>query len=99
VLDGICNDGIRDYPADTHVHNPAGSSHLPQSRTGCRLFVFYPEGYRVVKYRDIEESAMLMQVGAWCATSRGGFADLPRPWSPSTASSSDGYCAIVVARC
>jgi anti-sigma factor ChrR (cupin superfamily) len=44
VLDGIFNDGIRDYPAGTFVHNPAGSSHVPQSPTGCRLFVFYPEG-------------------------------------------------------
>jgi anti-sigma factor ChrR (cupin superfamily) len=44
VLDGVFNDGIRDYPAGTFVHNPAGSSHVPQSRTGCRLFVFYPEG-------------------------------------------------------
>ena len=26
------------------VHNPAGSSHLPQSKEGCGLFVFFPEG-------------------------------------------------------
>ena len=38
------NDGVRDYPAGTFIHNPAGSSHVPQSRTGCVLFVFYPEG-------------------------------------------------------
>jgi hypothetical protein len=44
---------------------------------------------------------MLMPVGAWCATSRGGgFADLLRPpRSPSTASSSEGYCAVDAARC
>ena len=44
VVSGIFNDGIRDYPAGTFIHNPAGSSHVPQSKTGCTLFVFYPEG-------------------------------------------------------
>ena len=44
VVDGIFNDGVRDYPAGTFIHNPQGSSHLPQSETGCTLFVFYPEG-------------------------------------------------------
>jgi anti-sigma factor ChrR (cupin superfamily) len=44
VLAGIFNDGVRDYPAGTFIHNPAGSSHVPQSLTGCTLFVFYPEG-------------------------------------------------------
>ena len=44
VVDGIFNDGVRDYPAGTFIHNPAGSSHLPQSAAGCTLFVFYPEG-------------------------------------------------------
>lgn len=38
------NDGVRDYPAGSFIHNPAGSSHVPQSSTGCTLFVFYPEG-------------------------------------------------------
>ena len=44
VLSGVFNDGVRDYPAGTFIHNPAGSSHWPQSETGCVLFVFYPEG-------------------------------------------------------
>ena len=44
VLSGTFNDGARDYPAGSFVHNPAGSSHLPQSRGGCVLFVFFPEG-------------------------------------------------------
>jgi anti-sigma factor ChrR (cupin superfamily) len=44
VVSGVFNDGLRDYPAGSFVHNPAGSSHLPQSREGCVLFVFFPEG-------------------------------------------------------
>ena len=44
VVSGVFNDGVRDYPAGTFIHNPAGSSHVPQSKTGCTLFVFYPEG-------------------------------------------------------
>ena len=44
VLSGIFNDGVRDYPAGTFIHNPAGSSHVPQSQSGCTLFVFFPEG-------------------------------------------------------
>ena len=44
VVSGIFNDGVRDYPAGTFIHNPAGSSHVPQSKTGCTIFVFYPEG-------------------------------------------------------
>ena len=44
VMSGVFNDGVRDYPAGTFIHNPAGSSHVPQSQTGCTLFVFYPEG-------------------------------------------------------
>ncbi len=44
VVSGTFNDGVRDYPAGTFIHNPAGSSHIPQSKTGCTIFVFYPEG-------------------------------------------------------
>ena len=29
VISGTFNDGARDYPAGSFVHNPAGSSHLP----------------------------------------------------------------------
>jgi len=44
VVSGVFNDGVRDYPPGTFIHNPKGSSHVPQSLTGCTLFVFYPEG-------------------------------------------------------
>src|SRR5688500_12450954 len=44
VVSGIFNDGARDYPAGSFVHTPAGSSHLPQSKHGCVLVVFFPEG-------------------------------------------------------
>jgi anti-sigma factor ChrR (cupin superfamily) len=44
VVSGVFNDGERDYPAGSFIHAPAGSSHVPQSRTGCVLFLFYPEG-------------------------------------------------------
>ncbi|TQF04438.1 anti-sigma factor [Kitasatospora acidiphila] len=44
VLSGTFNDGHRDYPAGTFIHCPAGSSHVPQTTTGCTLFVLYPEG-------------------------------------------------------
>lgn len=44
VVSGVFNDGVRDYPAGSFIHCPAGSSHVPQSETGCRLVVFHPEG-------------------------------------------------------
>lgn len=44
VVSGVFNDGVRDYPAGSFIHNPAGSSHIAQSKTGCTIFVFYPEG-------------------------------------------------------
>jgi hypothetical protein len=44
VVSGTFNDGIRDYPAGSFIHCPAGSSHVPQTKTGCTLFVFYPQG-------------------------------------------------------
>lgn len=44
VVSGVFNDGERDYPAGSFIHAPAGSSHIPQTTTGCTLFVFYPEG-------------------------------------------------------
>ena len=42
VVSGIFNDGDRNYTSGTFIHNPIGSSHVPQSETGCVLFVFYP---------------------------------------------------------
>jgi anti-sigma factor ChrR (cupin superfamily) len=44
VVSGTFNDGARDYPAGSFLHAPAGSWHIPQTTTGCTLFVFYPEG-------------------------------------------------------
>lgn len=44
VVSGVFNDGERVYPAGTFIHAPAGSSHVPQTATGCTLFLFYPEG-------------------------------------------------------
>jgi hypothetical protein len=44
VVSGTFNDGVHDHPAGTFIHNPAGSAHVPQSREGCVLFVFFPEG-------------------------------------------------------
>ena len=44
VVSGDFEDGENAYGAGTFVHNPAGSSHIGQSRNGCVLFVYYPEG-------------------------------------------------------
>ena len=43
VVSGVFNDGDRNYEAGTFIHYPLGSSHVPQSNTGCMLFVFYPD--------------------------------------------------------
>jgi quercetin dioxygenase-like cupin family protein len=42
VIDGTFNDGKRNYSAGTFIHHPIGSRHIPQSKTGCLLFVFCP---------------------------------------------------------
>jgi hypothetical protein len=44
VVSGTFDDGVREYPAGTFIHAPAGSWHIPQTITGCTLFIFYPEG-------------------------------------------------------
>jgi len=44
VISGVFNDGVHDYPAGTFIHNPVGSAHFPQSKQGCVIFVFFPEG-------------------------------------------------------
>ncbi|PHS71974.1 MAG: anti-sigma factor [Cycloclasticus sp.] len=44
IVSGVFNDGIRDYPAGTYIHMPKGSAHVPQSKTGCTVFVYYPDG-------------------------------------------------------
>jgi hypothetical protein len=44
VVSGEFEDGVNRWSAGTFIHHPAGSSHIGQSRTGCVLFVYYPEG-------------------------------------------------------
>jgi len=44
VLEGVFGDGMREYPAGSFICNPAGSSHVPQSRAGCKLLVILPVG-------------------------------------------------------
>jgi quercetin dioxygenase-like cupin family protein len=44
VVRGTFNDGVRDYPEGSFIHAPAGSWHVPQTATGCTLFLFYPRG-------------------------------------------------------
>ncbi|MHB8697692.1 MAG: cupin domain-containing protein [Sulfuricaulis sp.] len=44
VVSGVFNDGVRDYSAGTFIHHPVGSAHVPQSKPGCVIFVFFPEG-------------------------------------------------------
>ena len=44
IASGVFSDGERDYPAGTYIHMPKDSAHVPQSKTGCTVFVFYPEG-------------------------------------------------------
>lgn len=44
VLSGEFCDGVHRYAAGTFIHHPAGSAHVPQSSTGCVLFVFFPAG-------------------------------------------------------
>jgi anti-sigma factor ChrR (cupin superfamily) len=41
VVSGIFHDGLHEYPAGSFIHSPAGSSHLPQSREGCVILVFF----------------------------------------------------------
>lgn len=31
------------YPSGSFIHYPRGSSHIPQSKTGCSLFIFNPQ--------------------------------------------------------
>jgi hypothetical protein len=44
VVSGTFCDGRHSYPAGTFIHHPAGSAHIPQSKDGCVLFVYFPEG-------------------------------------------------------
>jgi anti-sigma factor ChrR (cupin superfamily) len=44
VIEGVFNDGVYNYLAGSFIHNPKGSAHIPQSKTGCKLLVLFPEG-------------------------------------------------------
>lgn len=44
VVQGTFHDGVRGYPQGSFIHAPAGSWHVPQTTTGCTLFLFYPRG-------------------------------------------------------
>ncbi|MEV4430919.1 hypothetical protein ACN9M0_00505 [Streptomyces sp. R-07] len=37
-------DGERVHPAGTLITAKEGSAHWPQSKTGCRVVVLYPDG-------------------------------------------------------
>ena len=39
VVEGVFSDDNGDYEAGTYIRNPAGSSHSPFSKEGCKLFV------------------------------------------------------------
>lgn len=43
VVSGTFSDGVNEYSEGSFIHNPTGSAHIPQSATGCVLFVFFPE--------------------------------------------------------
>ncbi|MFF6837139.1 cupin domain-containing protein [Streptomyces sp. NPDC012438] len=44
VLEGEFHDGQQIHLAGTLITATAGSVHWPQSETGCRLLVLYPDG-------------------------------------------------------
>lgn len=44
VISGEFYDGREIFKAGDFIHNPAGSAHVPSSRTGCALLVIFPEG-------------------------------------------------------
>ncbi len=44
VASGVFNDGTRGVPRRKLHTQPGRLTHVPQTSTGCVLFVFYPEG-------------------------------------------------------
>jgi len=42
VLEGMLQDGPREYGPHTYVWHPPGSVHRPASRTGCTLLITLP---------------------------------------------------------
>lgn len=39
VLEGVFSDEMGDFEAGTYVRNPVGSTHKPESKQGCQIFV------------------------------------------------------------
>lgn len=44
VISGIFNDGKDDHSEGSFINNPIGTSHIPQSSSGCVVLVTFPEG-------------------------------------------------------
>lgn len=44
IISGVFNDGQKDYPEGSFINNPKGTSHIPQTETGCTVLVLLPEG-------------------------------------------------------
>ncbi len=42
VLDGVFNDGLKDYKKGSYIINPKGTVHHPQSTSGCVVLVTFP---------------------------------------------------------
>lgn len=42
VISGVFNDGRSDHDEGSFIHNPVGSAHIPQSKTGCTVLVTFP---------------------------------------------------------
>jgi hypothetical protein len=40
----VVSGDMDEFTEGMFIHYPAGSSHVPSTRAGCTLFVFYPEG-------------------------------------------------------
>lgn len=59
VLEGVFSDEYGDYPAGSYIRNPAGSSHSPFSKDGCKIFVklnqFAPNDSKQVHINTNEE--------------------------------------------
>ena len=44
VIEGVFDDGTVQHPAGSFIYCHKGSSHVPQSDVGCKVFFFYPQG-------------------------------------------------------
>ncbi len=42
VISGVFSDGQADYAEGSFIHNPLGSAHIPQSKTGCIVLITFP---------------------------------------------------------